>query len=39
MKCELLAESNLALLLDFVDDEDTKYLFWKHETDWHDSSS
>ncbi len=25
MKCELLAEHNLALLLDFVDDENTKY--------------
>ena len=25
MKCELLAESNLALLLDFVDDVNTKY--------------
>ena len=25
MKCELLAESNLALLLDFIDDENTKY--------------
>ena len=25
MKCELLAEQNLALMLDFVDDEDTKY--------------
>ena len=25
MKCELLAEHNLALMLDFVDDENTKY--------------
>ncbi len=25
MKCELLAEQNLALMLDFVDDENTKY--------------
>ncbi|MBO4900094.1 MAG: GNAT family N-acetyltransferase [Lachnospiraceae bacterium] len=25
MKCELLSEQNLALLLDFVDDENTKY--------------
>ena len=25
MKCELLAEQNLALLLDFIDDENTKY--------------
>ena len=25
MKCELLAESNLALLLDFIDDVNTKY--------------
>ena len=25
MKCELLAESNHALLLDFIDDENTKY--------------
>ena len=25
MKCELLAEQNLALLLDFIDDESTKY--------------
>ena len=25
MKCELLAEQNLALILDFVDDENTKY--------------
>ena len=25
MKCELLSEQNLALLLDFVDDESTKY--------------
>ena len=25
MKCELLAEQNLALLFDFVDDENTKY--------------
>ena len=25
MKCELLAESNLALLLDFIDDVSTKY--------------
>ena len=25
MKCELLAEENLALMLDFVDDENTKY--------------
>lgn len=26
MKYELLAEQNLALMLDFVDDENTKYL-------------
>ena len=26
MKCELLAEENLALMLDFIDDENTKYL-------------
>ena len=25
MKCELLAEDNLTLMLDFVDDENTKY--------------
>ena len=25
MKCELLSEHNLALMLDFVDDENTKY--------------
>ena len=25
MKCELLAEQNLALMPDFVDDENTKY--------------
>ena len=25
MKCELLAEQNLVLMLDFVDDESTKY--------------
>ena len=25
MKCELLAKQNLALLLDFIDDESTKY--------------
>ena len=25
MKCELLAEQNLALMLDFIDDENTKY--------------
>ena len=25
MKCELLAEENLALMLDFIDDENTKY--------------
>ena len=25
MKCELLAESNFALLLDFIDDVNTKY--------------
>ena len=25
MKCELLTEQNLALLLDFIDDENTKY--------------
>ncbi len=25
MKCELLAESNLSLLLDFIDDMNTKY--------------
>ena len=25
MKCELLAEQNLALMLGFVDDENTKY--------------
>ena len=25
MKCELLAEQNLALMLDFVDDQNTKY--------------
>ena len=25
MKCELLSESNLALLLDFIDDVNTKY--------------
>jgi ribosomal protein S18 acetylase RimI-like enzyme len=25
MKCELLAESNLSLLLDFIDDVNTKY--------------
>lgn len=25
MKCELLAEHNLALMLDFIDDENTKY--------------
>ena len=25
MKCELLAEHNLALMLDFIDDESTKY--------------
>ena len=27
MKYELLAEQNLALMLDFVDDENTKYTF------------
>lgn len=26
MKCELLAEQNLALMLDFIDDENTKYI-------------
>ena len=25
MKCELLAEQNLTLMLDFIDDENTKY--------------
>ena len=25
MKCELLSEQNLALMLDFIDDENTKY--------------
>ncbi|MBQ3374500.1 MAG: hypothetical protein IJG40_15360 [Oscillospiraceae bacterium] len=25
MKCELLAEQNLSMMLDFVDDENTKY--------------
>ena len=25
MKCELLNEQNLALMLDFIDDENTKY--------------
>ena len=25
MKCELLAEQNLALMLDFIDDENIKY--------------
>lgn len=25
MKCELLAESNIMLLLDFIDDMNTKY--------------
>lgn len=25
MKCELLAEQNLPMMLDFVDDENTKY--------------
>ena len=25
MKCELLSEHNLALMLDFIDDENTKY--------------
>ena len=25
MKCELLAEENLTLMLDFIDDENTKY--------------
>ena len=25
MKCELLAEHNLALMLDFIDDESTKF--------------
>ena len=25
MKCELLAEQNLALILDFIDDENTNY--------------
>ena len=25
MKCEVLAEENLALMLDFIDDENTKY--------------
>ena len=25
MKCELLTEQNLALMLDFIDDENTKY--------------
>ena len=25
MKCELLAEQNLALMLDFIDDKNTKY--------------
>ncbi len=25
MKCELLSEHNLALLFDFVDDQNTKY--------------
>ena len=31
MKCELLAEHNLALMLDFVDDENTKYRDLKTE--------
>ena len=25
MKCELLSEHNLALMLDFIDDENTRY--------------
>ena len=25
MKCELLSEQNLALMFDFIDDENTKY--------------
>lgn len=38
MKCELLAEQNLALMLDFIDDENTKYdeavlkAFWRKRT-------
>ena len=38
MKCELLSEHNLALMLDFIDDENTKYDetvlkgFWRKRT-------
>ena len=31
MKCELLAEENLALMLDFIDDENTKYTESKYQ--------
>jgi hypothetical protein len=37
MKCELLAEHNLALMLDFVDDENTKYDIIRDD-DWKVSS-
>ena len=33
MKCELLAEQNLALLHDFIDDESTKYFQYISEPD------
>ena len=37
MKCELLSEYNLALMLDFVDDENTKYDIIRDD-DWKVSS-